>query len=568
MAPAMRFYCLATDYDGTIAHDGVVAPSTVAALERLKESGRRLVLVTGRELEDLSHVFPRLDLFDRVVAENGAVLFDPATGQLRPLAEPAPPAFGDALAAAGVRPLSRGHVIVATGEPHHVTALELIRAQGLELQVIFNKGAVMILPSGVNKATGLQAALDELGLSALNTVGVGDAENDHAFLGTCGCAVAVAGALPALREKADLVTAGDDGAGVEELCDRLVDQDLAGVGSARLAIVLGGAEPPFARTPFDPPLLVAGSSGGGKSSMVTGLLERMNAAGHQFCLVDPEGDYEALADVLPLGSAQRPADVDEILAALERPSQSVVANLIGLGLNERPDFFAGLLARLLELRATVGRPHWLVVDEAHHVLGASREAGRALQLPDGGVVLVTVDPAHLAPAVTASASALIALGRHPVETLHAFAEAVGDRPPADPEPAADGSSAGLFWQRGEARPHAFAVWPSETERRRHRRKYAEGDFGPCSFYFRGPDGALNLKAQNLQAFVDLAAGVDEGTWEYHLRRGDYTRWFAECVKDPELAGVVEAIAGDRRLATAETRRRVTEEVNARYTAPA
>ena len=568
MAPAMRFYCLATDYDGTIAHDGVVAPSTVAALERLKESGRRLVLVTGRELEDLSGVFPRLDLFDQVVAENGAVLFTPSTGQLRTLAEPPPPSFGDALAAAGVRPLSRGHVIVATGEPHQVTALEVIRAQGLELQVIFNKGAVMVLPSGVNKATGLQAALDELGLSALNTVGVGDAENDHAFLGTCGCAVAVAGALPALREKADLVTAGDDGAGVEELCDRLVDQDLAGIGSGRLAIVLGGAEPPFARTPFDPPLLVAGSSGGGKSSMATGLLERMSAAGHQFCLIDPEGDYEALDDVLTLGSANRPADVDEILAALERPSQSVAVNLIGLGLNERPDFFAGLLARLLELRARVGRPHWLVVDEAHHVLGASREAGRAPQLPERGVILVTVEPSHLAPAVTAAASALIALGRHPVETLRDFAAAINDRPPADAEPAGHDSSDGLYWQRGEARPHAFAVWPSETERRRHRRKYAEGDFGPCSFYFRGPDGALNLKAQNLQTFVDLASGVDDGTWEFHLRRGDLSRWMADCVKDPELAAVVDAVAADSALAPAESRHRVIEEVNARYTAPA
>ena len=48
--------------------------------------------------------------------------------------------------------------------------------------MIFNKGAVMILPSGVNKATGLAAALEELGLSPHNVVGVGDAENDHAFL--------------------------------------------------------------------------------------------------------------------------------------------------------------------------------------------------------------------------------------------------------------------------------------------------------------------------------------------------------------------------------------------------
>src|SRR4029450_845337 len=186
----MRFHCFATDYDGTLAHDGIVAPSTLQALEELKASGRRLVMVTGRELEDLSRVFSRVDLFDHVVAENGAVLFTPSSGTLRALTDRPPAAFGDARAAAGVRPISRGHVIVATWQPHEVTAIDLIREQGLELQVIFNKGAVMILPSGVNKASGLGAALAELGVSAVNTVGVGDAENDHAFLAACGCAVA------------------------------------------------------------------------------------------------------------------------------------------------------------------------------------------------------------------------------------------------------------------------------------------------------------------------------------------------------------------------------------------
>src|SRR5438067_12736811 len=89
-----------------------------------------------------------------------------------------------------------------------------------ELHVIFNKGSVMVLPSGVNKATGLTAALAELGLAPEHTVGVGDAENDHAFLSLCGCGAAVANALPALKEKADLVTRGARGAGVTELIGR------------------------------------------------------------------------------------------------------------------------------------------------------------------------------------------------------------------------------------------------------------------------------------------------------------------------------------------------------------
>src|SRR5207247_234345 len=137
----------------------------------------------------------------------------------RPLADPPPARFVARLRERGVAPLTVGRSIVATREPNEATVLEVIRELGLELHVIFNKGAVMVLPSGVNKATGLAAALGELCLSAHNVVGVGDAENDHAFLAACECAAAVANALPALKEHADLVTRGRRGAGVAKLVD-------------------------------------------------------------------------------------------------------------------------------------------------------------------------------------------------------------------------------------------------------------------------------------------------------------------------------------------------------------
>ena len=78
--------------------------------------------------------------------------------------------------------------------------LEAIHELGLEWQIIFNKGAVMVLPPGVNKASGLAAALEALQLSPVNVVGIGDAENDHAFLSLCGCSVAVANALDAVKD--------------------------------------------------------------------------------------------------------------------------------------------------------------------------------------------------------------------------------------------------------------------------------------------------------------------------------------------------------------------------------
>ena len=223
----MRYQALCCDYDGTLATAGRVLPETVHALERLIASGRRLVLVTGRELEDLQRICPRLDLFEYVVAENGALLYHPATRAEASLADRPPESFIAALREKGVSPLSVGRVIVATWEPHEKAVLEAIRELGLELQVIFNKGAVMVLPTGVNKATGLECALRKMGLSAHNVVGIGDAENDHALLSMCECSVAVANALPTLKSTADIVTTADQGAGVVELVEELLRDDLA-----------------------------------------------------------------------------------------------------------------------------------------------------------------------------------------------------------------------------------------------------------------------------------------------------------------------------------------------------
>src|SRR5688572_9893587 len=104
----MRYIALACDYDGTIAAHGRVAQGTVEVLARLRGTGRKLILVTGREFEDLQRVFSRLDLFDSVVVENGAVLYTPASGDIRTLVPPPPPELFRALQHKGVSPLSAG----------------------------------------------------------------------------------------------------------------------------------------------------------------------------------------------------------------------------------------------------------------------------------------------------------------------------------------------------------------------------------------------------------------------------------------------------------------------------
>jgi hydroxymethylpyrimidine pyrophosphatase-like HAD family hydrolase len=217
---------LATDFDGTIAEEGIMQPEVYAAISRARERGMKVILVTGRELRDFESLDVDLRVFDQVVAENGAVLYEPGAG-VQTLLAPAPSEkLVDMMRAHGVHSLSVGLTIIATCVPHEIIAVECIKALGLELTITFNKGAVMILPPGVNKASGLKAALKVLDLEPGEVVGVGDAENDHAFLSLCGCAVAVDNALPSLKEQAHFVTEGRAGAGVVQLLDLMVNGDL------------------------------------------------------------------------------------------------------------------------------------------------------------------------------------------------------------------------------------------------------------------------------------------------------------------------------------------------------
>lgn len=569
----MRFLALACDYDGTIAHHGRVDRETVAALERVRSSGRKLLLVTGRELDDLCSVFPRLDLFDRVVAENGALLYQPTTKEERPLGEPPPNEFIDRLRRAGVTPLSSGRVITATWEPNETEVLEVIRELGLELQIIFNKGAVMVLPAGINKASGLSAALGELALSAHNVVGIGDAENDHAFLRVCECSIAVANALPALKRSADAVTERDHGAGVIELIEKLIADDLHEFEPAlsRHNVLLGRDH--NAREirikPYGGSVLVAGPSGSGKSTAAIGLLERLAHRGYQFCLIDPEGDYEEVAGAVVLGDNEHAPGVTEIMQLLRHPSESALVKLDALPLDDRPAFFADLLLQLQELRRATGRPHWVMVDEAHHLLPRTWDPAY-VPVPEalGGMILVTVHPESVAPAALASVEVLIAIGGDPARTFRGFGEGLGMPVPVVDAPLLPGEA--LVWFRySGVEPERFKPEMASIERRRHRRKYAEGELGPDrSFYFRGPDGRLNLRAMNLTLFMHMAEGVDDETWLYHLRQGEYSRWLREALKDDALAGQVERIEQEPGRSAAESRAAIRKAIEERYTAPA
>jgi hydroxymethylpyrimidine pyrophosphatase-like HAD family hydrolase len=530
-------------------------------------------MVTGRQLEDLFGVFPYVDLFDSIVAENGAVLYQPITRSEKVLASSAPEELLRALQERGVYPLAIGRVILATWHPHEVAVLDAIRHLGLEYQVIFNKGAVMVLPSGVNKATGLAAALQELELSPHNVVGVGDAENDHAFLRLCECAVAVQNALPMLKETADVVTPSDHGAGVSELIDQLTAEDLRSIDVVltRHYILLGNREdgqeeyiPPYGHN-----VLIAGSSGGGKSTLATGLLERLAEKQYQFCVIDPEGDYEVLPNAVALGNTQRAPGVDEVLQLLARPESNAVVNLLGLQLEDRPKIFHALLPRLQEIRADVGRPHWIIVDETHHLLGSTWEPVE-ITLPQKltNILFITVHPRFVAPAILASVDTVVAVGQEPAAIFQEFTETLGQPPLVISDPTIEAGEV-LVWHRyNHTGPFRLRPAPSHTDRRRHRRKYAEGELGPDrSFYFRGPEERLNLRAQNLILFRQIADGVDDATWLYHLRRGDYSQWFSTSIKDEALAAEAKRVEELPEVSPQESRALIKAAIEHHYTLP-
>lgn len=229
----MQYQFLATDYDGTLARDGLVDQDTLLAVQRLKETGRKVILVTGRQMPDLISTFPDYQICDVIIAENGGVVHWPSENREDVLGEGLPEAFVAEVVKRGVIPFSKGKVIFATWHPHEHVLLEVIQQLGLESHIIFNKGAVMVLPSGINKATGLAKALQTLNTSFEHVVGIGDAENDHAFLDACCVSVAVDNALPAVKARCDLVMAQYWGGGVAELIDQMILNDLNHLGTRR-----------------------------------------------------------------------------------------------------------------------------------------------------------------------------------------------------------------------------------------------------------------------------------------------------------------------------------------------
>jgi hypothetical protein len=271
-----------------------------------------------------------------------------------------------------------------------------------------------------------------------------------------------------------------------------------------------------------------------------------------------------------LGNPNHCPTIDECSQLIMKPETNAVINLLGVKLNDRPRFFLSLFARIQEVRAQTGRPHVLIVDEAHHVLPANWQPA-ASNMPErlDGVLLVSVSPSLVAAPILRAVDTVIVLGEKPQEMLDEFATANAVRGARAPAPELPPGTA-LLWNKNNASaPLVVKLEPGKTERRRHLRKYAEGELPvDRSFFFRGPENKLKLRAHNLVLFLDLADGVDDDTWTHHLRRNEYSQWMRDAIKDPELAEQIAAIEQQDNLDAERSRQEIRKLVEAKYTLPA
>jgi hydroxymethylpyrimidine pyrophosphatase-like HAD family hydrolase len=408
----MRYVALAVGFDGTLARNGQYDERCLDSLRSLAATGRKLILVTGRTLRQLLEAFPEARLFDYVVAENGAVMYRSATRQSAILAQAPPEILLQELQRRGVSPLSVGSSSITTLHSQHALVAEALRKLALDCQIVANDGVLSILPSEVDKAYGVGAALRELGVSPHNLVAIGDGQNDLALFALAEHAAAVRNADPALKRAADRVTHGAWSDGFLELAHELMATDLAAV-LPRRRILLGRDEESreISFAPCRDSLLVCGPRGAGKAAVCEQLIDQLLAQEYQCCILDvgSMGTLSRHVGVSAFGEPHEAPRLSDVTNALEQGSGSIAVNLAALPLETRPVFAEALLLQLQALHDRVGRPHCVFINEAHCFI--AREAQR-LSARSGEITMIyaTSEPQQLAPYIFDDVKMIVALG--------------------------------------------------------------------------------------------------------------------------------------------------------------
>ena len=561
-----HFRAIAVDYDGTLTHSNRPTPAVLDALRATRAEGRKLVLLTGRILAELRADFPEVDReFDAIVGENGAVLWTPRDGE-RALTEPVSEALEGALRRAGI-PVRRGQVILATDALHDGLVLSQIARLRSEERLVYNRGALMVLPSSVSKGTGLYEALGDLGISRHSVVGIGDAENDHTLLESCELGVAVANAVPSLQARADIVLGETDGEGVVAFLRGPVLRGEIRVRPRRWGVELGRYQDgsPALLPASQVNVLIAGGSTSGKSTLAGLLVEQLVAKGYSICVLDPEGDHVTLGElrgVLAVGGAEAPPPPERIATLLSHRFGSVVINLSRLKAAEKRRYTRALLAELQRLRAVTGLPHWIVLDEAPQLLGTERLPDDEPGLPAERFCLVTHRPEDLVAGVLDQIDILLAL---PGGEVFAARTGLLSKMGALAEPLTLGEA--FFLERGTA--GRFRIGQRRCAHVRHWHKYLSDELPVHrQFHLRTPEGPTGVSVANIEQFHHEVQYAPAAVLAHHLGEGDFSRWMAGVLSDGSLAatvGAIEAAWRDSDRATIEPFRvRLLAAIEARY----
>jgi hypothetical protein len=574
----MKFEALAIDYDGTTAIEGVFEPAVRDAVAVVRQQGIVVILVTGRRLADLRQVAGDLSCFDVVVCENGAVIEFPESGRHLVLGHPPSRAFVDELARRGV-PFTMGETIVETDAMWAPTALDVLRRLEQPLILAFNRGRLMVLPQGVSKSTGLRQALTALRVSIHNTVGIGDAENDHDLLDACEVGVAVDWGSAALRAVADEVIEGTGPLAVADYVRRIAQQPrLSPAQMGRRRLLLGHQHngEPVNLAVRGRTILIAGEPGTGKSWVAGLLCEQLILQGYCLCIIDPEGDYrslEALPSVIILGGDDPPPSARELVKALRHPDVSVVVDLSKVSHRRKVEYLLTLLPLLITLRRQTGLPHKILLDEAHYYLSGP-DSSRLMDPELAGYVLVTYRVSGLAPAIRAMSDAVVIVtretDRHEAETLLRMCRPPDSGITPDVFRGLAMNEAALLPGAEEAHGQVrrFHLAPRLTTHVRHRTKYLDMPVLEAQAFVFTEDGQGGPRARTLKEFMGLLAALPVERVQGHLERHDFSRWLNEVFRDNPLASHVHML--EDRIGTedvSDIAADIAQSIRARYETP-
>jgi hydroxymethylpyrimidine pyrophosphatase-like HAD family hydrolase len=550
---------IATDFDGTISQGGQLAPEAGRILRRWRETGHFTVLVSGRAFEFLRDLQEREQAFDLIVAENGAVLYNPHSDEMRlPFGE-VPDDLVERLAQLDI-PLWRGIAIAGTTMPHDGVVWATSRELDLPVHIETNRNEVMVLPPGASKGSGLLNLLQREGLSPRNVLALGDAENDRSLLQVAEVKVAVANAVEGLRGIADYVTAEAGPEGVAHFVEHyLLDGrafDFPVRGAHHFSLDTAAEISLNAHDMVDREILIAGGSGASKSWLACRLADGLVSGGYQLLGLDPVGDLCVLrrhASCLSLGRDEVPA-ISLIVQLLVETDLSLVLDLSHLPTREEQVLYTtGLLRRVLQVRRRIGKPHWILIDEAQDLLGGQDNPARLPLLESFesfGVCLITWQPSRLDQGILDRIDGFV-LTRHPlsreIECLGQQLDARG----LDVTGLADqlgqlGEGQALISgltrsEPSELMPLRFGTGPRifPWMQRMHQ---SLGDRVPPSkrFYFYDQTGRTR-PAGNLSELIDRVRTLDSTVIEYHFQRADFGRWIRDVLHDGTLARWLERL---------------------------